>query len=125
MKRTLTAACAALLTIGIAAAQTPASPGNAGVNGVGAADSTNSKSAPFQTWMYDYSRANRGYISREAYMDEMARRWDAMDRNRQGLTVDQINSMYGYPPNPVRTGPQTNATNPTGNELKGQNSGGK
>ena len=76
--------------------------------------------------MSDYSTAHKGYISRKAYMDEMNRRWEAMDRNNQGLTVDQINSMYGYgQPDPSRVRPQYNATNPTGNELKGQNSGGK
>ena len=124
MKRTLTAVCAALMTCGIAFAQTPSSPIPAGVGG---ADSTNSKSAPtLHTWMSDYSRAHNGYISRRAYMDEMSRRWDAMDRNNRGLTVDEINSMYGYTqPYPGAVQPQTNATNPTGNELKGQNSGGK
>ena len=124
MKHTLTAVCAALMSCGIAMAQTPNSPTP---TGVGAADSTNSKSAPtLQTWMSDYSTAHKGYISRKAYIDEMNRRWDAMDRNNQGLTVDQINSMYGYgQPDPSRVRPQNNATNPTGNELKGQNSGGK
>lgn len=124
MKRTLTVVCAALMSCGMAVAQTPNSPTP---TGVGAADSTNSKSAPtLHTWMSDYSRAHNGYISRQAYMDEMNRRWEAMDRNRQGLTVDQINSMYGYTqPYPGAVQPQTNATNPTGNELKGQNSGGK
>ena len=110
-------ACAALMLGGNALAQ-------------GAADNTNSKSAPmpFQTWMSDYSKANRGYISRQAYMDEMGRRWDAMDTNRQGLTTQQINQMYGYSgtaptPDTVKRG---NArTNPTGTEPKGQNSGGK
>ena len=121
MKRTF-AACAAVMTIGIASAQSPNYP--AGTT-TGAADNTNSKSAPtLQTWMTDYSRANKGYISRKAYMDEMNRRWDAMDRSNQGLTVDQINSMYGYgAPTPGMVKGQNNATNPTGTELKGQNSG--
>jgi hypothetical protein len=111
-------------TIGIATAQTPNAPMT---NGVGAADSTNSKSAPtLQTWMSDYSTAHKGYISRKAYMDEMGRRWDAADRSNRGLTVDEINSTYGYTqPNPGMTHGQTNATNPSGTEPKGQNSGGK
>jgi hypothetical protein len=96
----------------------------------GAADNTNSKStpAPFQTWMSDYSQAHRGYISRQAYMDEMGRRWDAIDANRQGLTSEQINSMYGYgdaAPTPNRVKRGRSNTNPTGTEAKGQNSGGK
>ena len=78
--------------------------------------------------MSDYSRTNHGYISRRAYMDEMGRRWDAMDRSQQGLTMDQIDSMYGYTnsqPSPGMVKRQTNATNPSGTEPKGQNSGGK
>jgi len=124
MKHIATAVAAAIMSIGIAAAQTP----NAGTtSSTGAADNTNSKSAPsVQSWMHDYSARNKGYISRQAYMDEMGRRWDTMDRNNQGLTTDQINSMYGYTgsqPSPGMVKPQTNATNPSGTELKGQNSG--
>ncbi len=122
MKRSMLALCLAVTTIGVASAQT----GAPMTNGVGAADNTNSKSAPpLQTWMSDYSRSHQGYISRQAYMDEMGRRWDAMDRNQRGLTVDQINSTYGYQPNPGMTHAQTNATNPSGTERQGQNSGGK
>jgi hypothetical protein len=55
----------------------------------------------------------------------MARRWDAMDTNRQGLTSDQVNSMYGNQPTPGMVQGQSNATNPSGTEPKGQNSGGK
>jgi hypothetical protein len=119
MKATTMAVCAcAALTLG----------GNAFAQG--AADNTNSKTAPapFQTWMSDYSKANRGYISRQAYMDEMGRRWDAVDTNRQGLTTQQINSIYGYSAGattPGRVKPGNAATNPTGTEPKGQNSGGK
>jgi hypothetical protein len=112
------------MSIGVAIAQTPGTPTP---SSTGAADNTNSKSAPtLQTWMSDYSRANKGYISRKAYMDEMGRRWDTMDRNNQGLTMDQINGMYGYSgATPGMVKGQTNATNPTGTEPKGQNSGGK
>jgi hypothetical protein len=124
VKRTTFAILAALASFGVATAQTTNAPMS---SGVGAADNTNSTSAPtLQTWMSDYSRTNKGYISRQAYMDEMGRRWDAMDRNRRGLTVDEINSMYGYSqPNPGMTHAQTNGTNPSGTEPKGQNSGGK
>ena len=121
MKRFATAVAVTLMSIGVATAQAP------NASSAGAADNTNSKSSPtFQGWLTDYSKANKGYISRQAYMDEMGRRWDAMDRDHRGLTMDQVNSMYGYAgsqPSPGMVKPQTNATNPTGTELKGQNSG--
>ena len=121
MKKTMTAVLATLMTIGIASAQTPNS---SMTTSSGAADNSNSKSSPsFQTWMSDHSRMHNGHISRQAYMDEMGRNWDSMDRNKQGLTVDQINSMYGTGPTPGAVKAQTNATNPSGTELKGQNSG--
>jgi hypothetical protein len=62
----------------------------------------------FSDWMGDYSTKNNGYISRKAYMDEAGRRWDTMDKNRQGLTRDQINQMYGYgntPTDQVKSAP--------------------
>jgi len=68
------------------------------------ADNSNSVIAPkssFSSWMSDYSTANRGRISREAYLQESGARWDAMDRDRQGLTTDQVNSLYGYQPAPA------------------------
>ena len=121
MKRIATAVAVTVLTIGVAAAQAP------NASSTGAADNTNSKSAPtLRAWMNDYSTRNQGYISRRAYMDEMGRRWDAMDRSQQGLTIEQIDSMYGYTqPSPGMVKPQTNATNPSGSEPQGQNSGGK
>lgn len=94
----------------------------------GAADNTNSRTAPgsptFQNWMNEQSRSNQGYISRDAYMQEAGRRWDQMDTSRRGLTADQINSMYGPAPTPGQVNPSTPRTNPTGTEPKGQNSGG-
>ncbi len=108
-----------------------AATGATGVCAQGGADSSNSKTGPvaasMQGWMTDYSKTNKGYISRQAYMDEMGRRWDAMDTSKQGLTTTQINSMYstGPGPSPGMVKRQTNSTNPTGTELKGQNSGGK
>jgi hypothetical protein len=118
MKRITLAMLAALASFGVATAQTMNAPIS---SGVGAADNTS-----LRTWMSDYSRTNKGYISRQAYMDEMGRRWDAMDRNHRGLTVDEVNSMYGdSQPNPGMTHAQTNGTNPSGTEPKGQNSGGQ
>lgn len=50
----------------------------------------------FSGWMTDYSKAHQGRISRQAYMDEAGRRWDAADKGNQGLTTDDINRTYGY-----------------------------
>jgi len=50
----------------------------------------------FSGWMTDYSKAHDGRISRQAYMDESGRRWDAMDSSKQGLTAEQISGMYGH-----------------------------
>ena len=90
------------------------------------ADNTNSKEAPavtsYQNWMHDSSAKKHGYISRQEYMDEMGRRWDAMDKDKRGLTTAQINSMYITPSH--TTVQQGNSiTNPTGTERKGQSGG--
>lgn len=64
------------------------------------ADNTNSKTAPASPalggWMTDYSKANSGRISRDAYMREQERRWDLADPQRRGLTTDEVNRAYGY-----------------------------
>ena len=92
----------------------------------GAADNTNAKVDPaFSTWMRSYSEAHGGRISRQAYMDEAGRRWDAMDKQNRGLTTAEINRMYGYGPSPGQVKAGTSQTNPTGTEPKGQSSGGK
>lgn len=69
---------------------------------VAPAEAQNSKVAGagpnFSSWMTDYSKANQGRISRDAYMAESGRRWDAMDKSKQGLTTDQLNTIYGYGP---------------------------
>jgi hypothetical protein len=95
-------------------------------NAMAQADNTNSKEAPampsYQTWMHDSAMRNHGYISRQEYMDEMGRRWDAMDREQRGLTTAQINSMYVTPSHTtVQKG--NSMTNPTGTERKGQSGG--
>lgn len=48
-------------------------------------------SSTFQNWLNKHSGSK---ISRQAYMDEVGRRWDAADAKRQGLTTDEINRMY-------------------------------
>jgi len=82
-----------------ASAQT-ATTGNppTGMNNPTAPDNNMKATAPgnsFSSWMNDYSQKHNGRISRKAYMDEAGRRWDTMDKNRQGLTSDQINQIYG------------------------------
>ena len=111
LKHTLVAVAVALCASGTAFAQ---------------ADNTNSRTDPsFHSWMHDYSRAHNERISREAYMAEAGRRWDMMDREHRGLTTQQIDSMYGTVATPNMVNGGSNRTNPTGTELKGQNSGGK
>lgn len=68
------------------------------------ADNSNSKVSPkgnFSNWMMEQSKVNQGRISRDAYMEEAGRRWDALDRDRQGLTIHQLNEAYGYAPSPA------------------------
>jgi hypothetical protein len=103
-----------------------AAPAMAQGTSTGAADNTNAKADPaFNTWMRSYSEAHSGRISRQAYMDEAGRRWDAMDKQKRGLTADEINTLYGYDePSPGQVKRGTSETNPTGTEKKGQ-SGGK
>jgi len=65
-----------------------------------------SSSGTFQSWLNEH---RSGRISRQAYLDEVARRWDAADRDRQGLTYDEISRTY-YSPigmgGPTTTSPQ-------------------
>lgn len=94
---------AVILTLGLGvasavAAQTTGTP-PAGMNNPTAPDNNMKATAPNNSmsgWMTDYSKAHQGRISRQAYMDEAGRRWDAADKNNQGLTSDEINRMYGY-----------------------------
>ena len=67
----------------------------------------------FQSWLNVRAGANKGRVSRQMYMDEASRRWDLMDKEKSGLTTDQIYGMYG--PAAVMGGPT--ATKP--NEKKG------
>lgn len=99
---------AVLLTLGVGvtsglSAQAPGTaPANAppsNLKPATAPDNTMKATAPnnsFSGWVTDYSKGNQGRVSRQAYMDEAGKRWDAADKNNQGLTTDQINSMYGY-----------------------------
>lgn len=80
------------------------------------ADNSNSKVAPatgFTGWINDYSRTNQGRISRDAYMQEAGRRWDAMDKDRKGLSAEQINDIYGYPSAGRMPSPKDTMTSPS------------
>ena len=57
---------------------------------------TGSKSAPaagantLDAWARGYADQHQGRISRQAYLDEMGRRWDAIDQERRGLTYEDF-----------------------------------
>ena len=78
-----------------------------------AADNTNSMT--FQGWMSDYSTKHDGRISRDAYLQESARRWDALDNEKRGLSLEEVNRAYGYPGPPTMnkdTAPPANQSGP-------------
>jgi hypothetical protein len=82
----------------LAHAQSSGSPPT-GMNNPSAPDNNMKATAPsnsFSGWASDYSKAHQGRISRQAYMDEAGRRWDALDKNNQGLTSEQVGQMYGW-----------------------------
>jgi hypothetical protein len=47
-------------------------------------------------WASDYSTQHNGKITREAYMDELGRRWEAMDREGKGLTPREVSQITGH-----------------------------
>lgn len=58
-------------------------------------------------WADRHAEQNNGRISREDYMHEMSRRWDAMDPNHRGLTPAEVGHLYGSvdsAADPVHTG---------------------
>lgn len=66
------------------------------------------------TWADRHAEQNKGRISREAYMDEMSRRWDAMDPNDRGLTPAEVSRLYGNVDSAAGPG-HTGSGVPTGN----------
>jgi len=98
MKLTIAATCLGMaLATSPAFAQTNAKPANesAGTGGSGT----------FSGWLSDYQGKHEGRVSRQAYMDEVGRRWDAADKDKKGLTSDQINQAYGSGPGMTSTNP--------------------
>lgn len=85
MKRIAGAVFVAALSASTAFAQSAAPSKDTGVGGSGT----------FSGWLSDYQSQHQGRISRKAYMDEVGRRWDLTDKDKRGLTVDQINQAYG------------------------------
>lgn len=73
-------------------AQSPGTGGSTGGSSAGGSGGVTSSSMSFQQWL-NTQQGKR--ITRQAYMDEVGRRWDAMDRSSQGLTYDEINRTYG------------------------------
>ena len=58
----------------------------------GTADNTNSKTGPTANpdgWATTHAGQNQGRVSRQAYMDEMGRRYDSMDKAKQAGTTRQ------------------------------------
>jgi hypothetical protein len=46
-------------------------------------------------WMNDYAATHKGQITRDEFMDQMGRRWDMYDTQRQGyLTPEQAHRIY-------------------------------
>jgi len=75
-------------TIALAAAATIAAPAF-GADG-------DAKQQSFDRWAADYSTQHNGRISRQAYMDEVSRRWNTMDHDQRGLTPAQVSEMTGH-----------------------------
>ena len=91
-------ALAASVSVGVGAQSTGASGSSdggaaaGGTTGGSTGGGVTSSSMSFQQWL-NTQQGKR--ISRKAYMDEVSRRWDAMDRSNQGLTYDEITRTYG------------------------------
>ena len=75
--------------------------------------SSTSTNASFGGWMHEHSMKNSGRVSRQAYLDESARRWDSLDADKKGLTTAQISMLYGTP------GAMGGPTSTNKNEKKG------
>ena len=91
MKNTIAAA-----VIGVALAASPAfAQSNSAKTQASGDTSAVGGSGSFSGWLSDYQTKHEGRVSRQAYMDEIGRRWDAADKDKRGLTSDQINQAYG------------------------------
>lgn len=89
----------------------------------GAADNSNSPVAPanpdadMRSWANDYATTNSGRISRDAYLDEIGRRWDRHDQGSQGLTPAEVGRLTG------KVDVDTSAAPRTGSDVQPGNMG--
>lgn len=57
-------------------------------------DQGDTKSANFDQWMSDYAAAHEGRITRDQFLDQMGRRFDAADTSNRGyLMQDQLHGV--------------------------------
>jgi hypothetical protein len=94
-----------------------------GTTGAGMAAGGQSFDKTGQEWATDYATKNKGRITRQAYMDEMGRRWDAVDKSHQGLTPAEVSRIYGNVDSaagPARTGSGVQGGNMGPGNQKGQ-----
>ena len=85
----MASALALAMSVGTVSAQTTG--GDAAASGAQGGGATSS-SMTFQQWLN--TQAGKGRITRQMYLDEAARRWDMADREKRGLTIDEINRTY-------------------------------
>lgn len=106
------------------------------------AESTNSTT--FEGWANDTAVQNNGRISRDAYLNEMGRRWDAtsthqgtrdaylnglrtrwddVDRNNQGLTPAQVSTLSGKVDSATEAMPKSGSGAQPGNMGPGNSKG--
>jgi len=64
--------------------------GDSGAGGQGGGQTASNMT--FQSWLN--AQNGKGRITRQMYMDESQRRWDMMDKEKKGLTMQEINGMY-------------------------------
>ena len=87
-RASMASALALALSVGTVSAQSTGDTASSGAQGGG----TTASSTTFQQWLN--TQSGKGRITRQMYMDEAARRWDMMDKEKRGLTRDEINSLY-------------------------------
>ena len=87
-----------------------------------APDNTNSEANQQQAYPGTFPSSDNDPAMSNQYMDESQRRWDATNRH---LLAPESDRTYVYAPDPSHIHPGNSLSNPTGNELQGQNGGGK
>ena len=86
----MASALALAMSVGTVSAQSTGDSSGAAAGAQGGGTTAGSMS--FQQWLN--TQSGKGRITRQMYMDEAARRWDMMDKEKRGLTRDEINSLY-------------------------------